>query len=101
MTITSVTAPAVTDEGVKRLRAFCLPKKLHSNSTLFDAGYEQAKRDFLERLEQEVGKTSTRAPGEFGEVITANDSVTRAEAKARAAEARRQARATPWWGRLL
>lgn len=52
--VKSVNAPAIGEAGLKRLYAFCKPKRLMSTSTLFDAGYEQAKADFKERLEQEA-----------------------------------------------
>lgn len=52
--VKSVNAPAIGEEGLKRLYAFVRRTPLHSQSTLFDAGYEQAKADFKERLEREA-----------------------------------------------
>ena len=56
MHLKSLNAPAINEEGIKRLYSFARPKKLTSNSTLFDAGYEQCKADLLERLQAEVGR---------------------------------------------
>ena len=55
MTIKSINAPAISREGINRLFAFTKAKRMTSDMTLFDAGYEQAKRDMLEKLAGEVG----------------------------------------------
>lgn len=52
--IKSVNAPAINEAGVRRLYAVVRPTRLKSDSTLFDAGYEQAKADMHEALEREV-----------------------------------------------
>jgi len=56
MTMTSLNNPAISEAGVKRLFAFTDPKRLTEHSTLFTAGYEEAKRDMRERLIQETGR---------------------------------------------
>lgn len=48
--IKSLSAPALGERELARLVAFCTPKRMTSASTLFDTGYEQAKRDMAEML---------------------------------------------------
>ncbi len=54
--IRSIVLPAIKEEGVRRLYNFCREVRLTSSSTLFDAGYEQAKRDFKDALGREVAE---------------------------------------------
>ena len=85
--IKSLNAPAIGDEGVKRLFAFCQPKSMKEGDTLFTAGYEQAKRDFHEKLRAEVGNPKP----------TQNhyDGLSTEENKARVAALQHERR--PWW----
>jgi hypothetical protein len=48
--IRSLSAPALGQHEINRLLAMTAPKRMTSDSTLFDTGYEQAKRDFRELL---------------------------------------------------
>lgn len=48
--IKSLIAPALGTHEINRLLAMTAPKRMTSGSTLFDTGYEQAKRDFRELL---------------------------------------------------
>lgn len=59
MDIKSLNAPAIGEAGVHRLFHFTTPSRLSKDSTLFEAGYEQAKADFRERLVQETGRPTT------------------------------------------
>ena len=56
MTLHKMAAPAITRAGVERLFNFTAPARLKPDTTLFQAGYEQAKRDMRDRLIQEVGR---------------------------------------------
>lgn len=89
MTITSVNAPAVSAEGIKRLVAFCRPKKMTKDDTLFVAGYEQAKRDFIEMLEAEIGIEKPKSADKSDIIL----SVPASEVSARKA----LETAKPWW----
>ena len=46
--IKSLSAPALGEAEVKRLLAMTRASRMKSDSTMFDTGYEQAKRDFRE-----------------------------------------------------
>lgn len=95
MEIKSVTAPALSEEGIKRLMAFTEPKRMTSNSTLFDAGYEQAKRDFREKIMAEAiipGSTKTLRQQA---VENAGQQFPTRELSARRASDTHAAR--PWW----
>jgi hypothetical protein len=60
-----------------------------SSSTLFDAGYEQAKRDFAEKLAAEAGRpVEIQASPENNELIRAALNAQRAFEKKRV---------RPWW----
>jgi uncharacterized protein (DUF305 family) len=48
----SLSAPALGQAEVNRLLAMTRPSRMTSSSTLFDAGVEQAKRDFRAALLQ-------------------------------------------------
>lgn len=89
--ITRVNAPAIGQAGVNRLFERVRPKRMTSTSSLFDAGYEQAKRDFYDALKAEIGVE----PGEHSEVNTklADLAVSPAEATARKSGQSRKA----WW----
>lgn len=55
MDIKSVNAPAIGQKGIERIIAWARPKRMTSEQTTFDMGYEQAKRDLLEIVYKEVG----------------------------------------------
>lgn len=59
MELKSVVAPRITEDGVKRLFQFARATPLKRDCTLFDAGYEEAKRLFREKLAAEVGHGDT------------------------------------------
>lgn len=46
--IKSLSAPALGEADLRRLLAAVQPRRFTATSTLFDTGYEQAKRDFRE-----------------------------------------------------
>lgn len=85
-TLNSVT---VGEEGVQRLFHMTRESRLKPDCTLFEAGYEQAKRDFREALYREVGvpsdQLSTRVNHPSPEMI-------REQAIREAGIARKQAR---------
>lgn len=54
MELKRINAPAISQEGVARLRAFARQTRLTSSSTTFDAGYEQCKADLRNKLDAEV-----------------------------------------------
>ena len=93
MTIKSLAAPSIGEAGVKRLIAFAAPKRLTSSSTLFDAGYEQAKRDFADKLKEVADVPSIKEPEPIEEMRVGVH-----EARARAASASPDA---PWWHRMF
>lgn len=95
MNIKSVSAPAIGEEGLKRLRAFTQPKRMTSTSTLFDAGYEQAKRDFAEKLAAETGRPTDNDFDKTSPYPEPDPALVRAELAARRAFAKAARR--PWW----
>lgn len=52
--IKSVNAPSIGQAGIKRLYEFVREERMKAEGGAFQAGYEQAKRDFRDRLKQEV-----------------------------------------------
>jgi hypothetical protein len=60
--IKSVNAPAIGQAGLERLFAMTRETKMTADGGSFQAGYEQAKRDFRNALNREVGIPSGYAP---------------------------------------
>lgn len=87
--LTSVNAPAIGQRGLERLLAMSRETKMTASSTLFTAGYEQAKRDFRDAIYREVG-----IPAEDKQALEEHLRVTPQEAHAR----RASASAPGWWG---
>ena len=95
MTIKSTTAPALSFEGLEKLRSACRPTRMTSQTTLFDAGVEQQKRDFLAMLDAEVARPSTQDPRglERGQVIPVTERQMRAAVGAKTRPS--------WWERTF
>jgi hypothetical protein len=60
--IKSVNAPAIGQAGVERLFHLTREKHMTPEGGAFQAGYEQAKRDFRNALNREVGIPAAYAP---------------------------------------
>lgn len=91
--IKSVNAPAIGQRGVERLFALTRETKMTAEGGSFQAGYEQAKRDFRNALSREVGIPAEYAPN----ADKSEDSITLRippeERRARNADKGD----TPWW----
>lgn len=93
--IKSVNAPAIGQAGVERLFHMTRATPMTAKDAAFQAGYEQAKRDFRTALNREVGIPEGFGPNddpaqEPGRAIE----ITPAERRARrAGETKRS-----WWG---
>lgn len=81
--IKSLSAPAIGEAGVLRLFAFCKPKSMKEGDTLFTAGYEQAKRDFYEKLRAEVGTPREKTEPTISPVIPKDEARARKSAEAK------------------
>lgn len=60
--IKSVNAPAIGQRGVERLFAMTRETRMTAEGGSFQAGYEQAKREFRNALNREVGIPAAYAP---------------------------------------
>lgn len=61
-TLQSIELPLISRKGLVRLFTILSRTELSNTSTLFDAGYEQAKKDIAVILEQELNVTFESNP---------------------------------------
>lgn len=61
-TLHSIELPLISRKGLVRLLTVLSRKDLSSSSTLYDAGYEQAKKDVATVLEEELAVTFENNP---------------------------------------